>query len=249
MNNDLIKKLTVSLKRGGCSSKWRYPDTLKTISVLTNEKSAFDEFALRFYYTPLRVILKNDDMVDKFKCGVEYDPLVGLTFSKRVFLKNLVANVDELLELDEAKAYKEIKKAIRIKKDIYRDVYANGKNSSYYDSILKEFGTIRKKVKFEEYVRLCRQKYTRILNGYVALLEFLSKPIDVTKFINCFNVDQLYLLTCKSILSCTKEKDNAVITNYLELVKDIRKDKRTYNAYITVRGNKYSINDLRNDVA
>lgn len=249
MNNDVIKKLTASLKRGGCNAKWSYPDTLKTMSILNKEKSMFDEFAERYYYTSLRVILKNDDMVDKFKCGIEYVPNVGLTFSKKTFLKTLVANVDELLALDENKAYKEIKKAIRVKKDMYRDVYTNGKKSSYYDNVLKEFGTVKKKIKFDEYVKVCRQKYTRILSGFVPLLDFLSKPIDVNKFISCFNADQLYLLTCKSIFNSTKDKENPVIMNYLELVKDIRKEKRTYNAYIMVRGSKFSINDLRKEVA
>ena len=247
MNNDVLKKLVASLKRGACDEKWSYIDSLKSMANINNGKNDYQEFLDRYYYTPLRVILKNDDMVDKFRCGIEYNPRVGLTFSKRAFLKNLVANIDELLSYDEEKAFKEIKRAIRIKKDIYRDVYTNGKKSEFYDFVYNEFGTVKKKVKFDEYVKLCRQKYTRLLNGFVPLLDFLSKPIDVNKFISCFNVDQLYLLSCKSILNSTNNKNNKVIIDYVDLVNNIKEEKG-YNVHITLRGNKYSISDLLKEV-
>ena len=105
----------------------------------------------------------------------------------------------------------------------------------------------------DEYVLLCKKKYTKLLSGYNAVLDLLDKSINVDKFIKCFDVDRLYLHTVYSLLNHSEEYYEAygkldyniiVLDSYKELVTDLRKKDSFYNSYITINNSVYTIDDL-----
>ena len=120
--------------------EWEIKFDLKEIALSKKGKNLYEEFLERYYYMPLNVIFHDDKIVRIFDvkiCSRIGDKGRSLFFSKRAFLRNLVTNIDELIDVNGEGAYKAIKKAIRIKKDIYRDVYkAIKKNYSFLHYLL-----------------------------------------------------------------------------------------------------------------
>ncbi len=86
------------------------------------------------------------------------------------------------------------------------------------------------------------------------VLELFDKPISVEKFIKCFDVNQLYLLTAYSLLKNSEKQlslygraDYNIVhlDNYRKLVDDIRKTDGFYNSHIMLKNNiMYTIDDL-----
>ena len=106
---------------------------------------------------------------------------------------------------------------------------------------------------FEKFVSFCRKKYTRLLTGYNAVLDLFDKPINIEKFINCFDVDKLYLHTAYSILQHSKHQYDLygrvdynlnTIDAYKLLINDIRKNDSFYNTYILINNVVYTVDDL-----
>ena len=93
-------------------------------------------------------------------------------------------------------------------------VYRTGRNTAlkrlHRDTAKKRDS--RYDVSLEEFVLLCKKKYTRLLSGYNAILDFFDKPINLDKFIKCFDVNKLYLLTAYSLLK-NSEKHLIVMVN------------------------------------
>ena len=240
--------------------EWELNDNLINISKIEKDKNLFNEYLNRYYYMPLKVIFKDDELVRSFKYGIcsrLTESGRTLFFSKKAFLRTVISNVDDIVLNNGEDAYKDIKKAIRIKKDIYRDVDNNGKDSVYYEDIKNEYLSCELDISLEEFISLCKKKYTRLLNGYNAVLELLNKPIDLDKFIKCFDPDQLYLFTCYSLLQNSKkyyelygkaDYNIVCIDSYKQLVIDTRKDDSFYNSHITFADEKdttiYTIDDL-----
>lgn len=240
--------------------EWDFNDNLVNISKVEKEKNLFQEYINRYYYMPLKVIFKDEDLVRSFKCGIcsrLTESGRTLFFSKKAFLRTVISNVDEIILNNGEEAYKDIKKAIRIKKDIYRDVDNNGSNSDYYEDVKNEYLACELDISLEEFISLCKKKYTRLLNGYNAVLELLNKPLDLDKFISCFDPDQLYLFTCYSLLQNSKkyyelygkaDYNVVCIDSYKQLVVDTRKVDSFYNSHITFVDGKettiYTIDDL-----
>ncbi len=236
--------------------EWELADGLRDIALVKKDKNLFDEFIMRYYYMPLGVIFKDDDLTKSFKYEICSTLGVGgrtLTFSKKAFLRNVIANVDDIVISGDENIFKKLKQAIRARKDIYRDVYNVGKESPYYEEIYEEYKNSKLEIKFEEYVKICKKKFTRLLSGYNAVLELFDKSLDIDKFIDCFNPDQLYLFTIYSILKNSEiyyqkyvklDYNVGNIDNYRDLVNDIRKTNKEYNVSIKVNNKDYSINDL-----
>jgi hypothetical protein len=176
-----------------------------------------------------------------------------LYFSKRAFLRSVISNADELVDTNGDKIYKEIKKSIRSRKDVYRDVALNGTKSEYYREIRKEYIHSELDITLEEYVILCKKKFTKLLSGYNAVIDLLDKSINIDKFISCFEVDQLYLFTCYSLLEHSKkyydmygrlDYNIVVLDSYKELIDGLRKEDSFYNSYIALDNSVYTVDDL-----
>lgn len=243
--------------------EWDLNDNLKNISLLKNNKSLFEEFLERYYYMPLKVIFKDEELVKSFKYGVcsrLNESGRNLYFSKKAFLRTVISNVDDIVENNGDAAYKDIKKAIRIKKDIYRDVDNNGEASDFYEDVKNEYLSCELDISLEEFISLCKKKYTRLLNGYNAVLELFNKPINLDKFISCFDPDQLYLFTCYSLLNNSKryfdlygkaDYNIVCLDSYKQIVDDARRKDSFYNSHITLDNNGevviYTIDDLFRD--
>lgn len=166
-----------------------------------------------------------------------------------------------MIDTNGEEAYKAIKKAIRIKKDIYRDVYNNGEESKYYSQVMNEYLRYSCEESFEEFVKLCKRQYTRLLNGYNSVMDLFDKPINIDKFISCFDVSKLYLYTCYSILNNNYSYYNkfgnldftiSFIDNYRNVIKKIREKEMFYNVSIYVEKDKeqlvYTVDDLFKDL-
>ena len=244
--------------------EWELGASLKEISKEDKKGNMYEEFLNRYYYMPLNVIFKGDDIVNTFHVGIS--SRIGpngrsLFFSKKAFLRNVVNNIDEVVDNNGDVAYKAIKKAIRIKKDIYRDVFNNGKESQYYNQIMNEYLKYGNDNTFEEFVTLCKKQYTRLLNGYNSVISLFDKPINIDKFISCFDINKLYLYTCYQILKYNIDFYNKYsnidysinfLNNYKKIVNDIRKKDSFYNTSIYVVKDKesvvYTIDDLFKDL-
>ena len=205
---------------------------------------------------PLKVVFKDEELVYGFKwavCSRLGDSGRTLYFSKRAFLRNIISNADDVVESGGDKTYKEIKKAIRERKDIYRDVEANGESSDYYKEINKEYKKSGLDLSFEDYIKLCKRKYTKLLTGYNAVLDLFDKSINVDSFIKCFDINKLYLFTAYSLLKYSEEHferygnldyNSTVIDSYRTLVNSIREKDSFYNSHIVIGNEVYTIDDL-----
>ena len=242
--------------------EWQLNSNISNISLCKNGKNLFEAFLDRYYYLALNVIFKDEALVRSFKyalCSLPGDVSRKLYFSKRVFLRNVIPNIDDCLSSSGDIAYKSVKKALRIKKDMYRDVLLLGKKSEYYDDVVTEYNKYNLNIGLDNYIKISKKKYTRLLNGYNALLDFFNKPIDLNKFVACFDPDQLYLYVCYSILEINKKYldlysklDYTIkyVDEYVKYVKDVRKSCSFYNTHIILSSNKmiiYTIDDLIKD--
>lgn len=233
-------------------------ENLKKIAIIQNNKNLFESFLERYYYMALNVIFKNDDLVNYFKCGIESRVVKGvrsLYFSPKAFLRNFIVNIDEILKnaKDEDKIYQAIKKEIRIKKDMYRDVYNLKYESTYYNDIKNEYKNCNVSISFDEFVLECKKKYTKLLSGYNAVIEFFNKSIDLNKFMECFDVEQLYLYTMLEILEFNENSFDLYgkvnyniycLEEYVKFVTDKRKKQPFYNSIIAIDNTIWTIDDL-----
>lgn len=240
--------------------EWEMLPGLKEISMVKNGKNAFKEFLERYYYMPISVIFKEEELARSFKYAICSTSRLGaraLYFSKRAFLRNVISNVDEVIESNGENAYSFIKKAIRNRKDIYRSVVKVGEESPYYKEIMDEYIMSDLDMEFTDYLEVCKRKYTKLLTGYNAVLELFDKPINTDKFMECFDPNQLYLFTTYSLLKHSKKHYEAygkldynivVIDNYKEIVEKIRKKDAFYNSHLILKNNiVYTIDDLFRD--
>lgn len=236
--------------------EWEIIPLLQDISLEKKGKKLFDEFIERYYYMPLTVIFKDEELARSFNyaiCSRMGVSSRNLYFSKRAFLRNVISNADDVVSAGGEAAYKEIKKAIREKKDVYRDVIKLGENSSYYNEVKGEYLSCTLDISLEEFLELCKKKYTKLLSGYNAVLDLFDKPISLDRFIKCFDPNQLYLLTAYSLLINSKkyfdeygklDYNLVVLDSYRNLVTDIRKSDNFYNSHIIIKGVIYTIDDL-----
>lgn len=260
MREDMVSSLKLIYKHSeSYFGEWELLGDLSDLALEQKGKNLFNAFIERYYYMPLNVIFKDEELVRGFKYGIssrEVDGVRSLYFSKKAFLMNIISNVDEVLASGGDEVYKSIKTAIRKRKDMYRDVLQNGKESKYCDELEQEYKKtgVRYYRSFEEYLALCKKKFTRLLSGYNMVLDFFDKPIDVNKFIKCFDVNQLYLLTAYSLLKMSEKHyeeygklDYNIVhlDNYKNIVLEIRKDQGFYNSHINIDNNIiYTIDDL-----
>lgn len=218
-------------------------------------KNYFKEFLDRYYYLPLSVVFKDDSLTKDFAVSIVSKLVDGkrkMYFSKKVFLSNIITNVDDVIKDDDS--YKIFKKAIRVKKDAYRDVYKLGSESKYYRDVYREYRACDTDLTFDKFVMICKKKYTRLLTGYNTVLELLDKPVNVTKLLGCFNTDQFYLYICYAVLiNCEKQFEDygrvdvniQELDKYRTIVEAKRKESSFYNAVIGLPdGTAVSIDDL-----
>ncbi len=237
--------------------EWELLDGLKELALEKKNKNLFEEFINRYYYMPLNVIFKDEELAHSFKyaiCSRMGDGGRTLYFSKIAFLRNVIANAEELVNSSDENVYKEIKKAIRIRKDVYRDVDNNGEASDYYEEIKNEYLSCELDITLEEYVMLCKKKYTKLLTGYNAVLDLFDKSINVDKFMDCFDIDKLYLHTAYSLLKHSEKHYESygkldynivVLDTYRNVVKEVRSNDSFYNSYIMLDNDLvYTIDDL-----
>ena len=258
MNKDILTSLKLIYKPLVMYyGEWDLLDGLQNIAIEENGKNLFVEFLNRYYYLPLKVVFKDDGLVYDFKwavCSRLGESGRTLYFSKRAFLGNIISNANDVVEYNGDKAYKEIKKAIRDRKDIYRDVESIGKESKYYNEIKKEHANSGLNISFDEYVKLCKKKYTKLLTGYNAVLDLFDKSINVDAFIKCFDINKLYLFTAYSLLKYSEDHyerygnldyNITVLDSYRELVDKIREEDNFFNSHIVVNNSVvYTIDDL-----
>ncbi len=244
--------------------EWSLGAGLEDIANIKRGKNLYKEFLNRYYFMPLNVIFSNDKIIDSFEAGICSKVSKkgrSLFFSKRSFLRNIVTNIDDLIDNNGEEAYKAIKKAIRIKKDIYRDVYNNGEASEYYNQVMNEYLKYSNTDTFEEFVKLCKRQYTRLLSGYNSVMDLFDKPINIDKFIDCFDINKLYLYTCWVLLKHSinyfdryNNLDYTIefVASYKNVVGAIREKDPFYNASISVVKDGetivYTIDDLFKDL-
>ena len=235
--------------------EWDFLPGLKHIALEKKKKNLYNDFIDKYYYKPLMVIFKDEEIVNSFKYAI--CSRIGakgreLYFSKKVFLSNLIPNVEEVYGNGD-NVFQDIKKSLRVRKDIFRDVDNYGKESKYYKELKKEFKRYDTDMNFEEFVSFCRKKYTRLLTGYNTVLELFDKPINIEKFINCFDLHKLYLHTAYSILQHSKHQYDlygrvdynlSIVDAYKLFVKDSRKEQVFYNSYILINNILYTVDDL-----
>ena len=256
MNNNLVASLKMIYKPMIMYyGEWDFLPGLKHIALELRKKNLYADFIDKYYYKPLMVIFKDEDIVNSFRYGI--CSRIGakgreLYFSKKVFLSNIIPNVEEVYGTGES-VFQDIKRSIRDKKDKFRDVDNNGSESKYYKELKKEYKKYDTDMKFEDFVSFCRKKYTRLLTGYNAVLDLFDKPINVEKFINCFDLDKLYLHTAYSILQHSKHQFDSygrvdyninVVDGYKLFIKDVRKEEMFYNTYILINNTVYTVDDL-----
>lgn len=235
--------------------EWDFLPGLKHIALEKRKKNLYADFIDKYYYKPLMVIFKDEDIVRSFKFAI--CSRIGakgreLYFSKKVFLSNIIPNVEEVYGNGD-NVFQNIKKSLRVRKDKYRDVDNYGKDSKYYKELKKEYKLYKTDMKFDAFVTFCRKKYTRLLTGYNAVLEFFDKPLNIEKFITCFEVDKLYLHTAFSILQHSKynydsygrvDYNLSIVDTYRLFIQDVRREDTFYNTYILVNGIVYTVDDL-----
>jgi hypothetical protein len=94
-------------------------DLLKNSLYDKKGKNYFADFVDRYYYLPLSVVFKDDSLTKGFKVSIVSKLVDGkrkMYFSKKVFLSNIISNIDDVIKDDES--YRMLKKAIRVKKDV-----------------------------------------------------------------------------------------------------------------------------------
>lgn len=258
MNKDILPSLKLIYKPLVMYyGEWELLDGLESIAKEEKGKNLFTEFLNRYYFLPLKVVFKDDELVYSFKWAITSrlgESGRTLYFSKKAFLRNIIANADDVILAGGDKAYKEVKKAIRDRKDIYREVESQMEESKYYKSIKKEYSNSSLDVSFEEYLKLCKRKYTKLLTGYNAVLDLFDKSINVDNFIKCFDIDKLYLFTAYSLLKYGEnylekygnlDYSVTVLDSYKEVVNKIREDDPLYDSHILINdGVVYTIDDL-----
>ena len=258
MNKDILPSLKLIYKPLVMYyGEWELLENLESIALEEKGKNLFTEFLNRYYFMPLKVVFKDEELVHSFKwaiCSRLGESGRTLYFSKRAFLRNIIVNADDVVENGGEKAYKEVKKAIRERKDAYRDLEANGKKSEYYKVIYNEYSNSGLEITFEEYLKLCKKKYTKLLTGYNAVLDLFDKAINIDTFIKCFDINKLYLFTAYSLLKNSEDHlekygnldyNITILDSYRKLVDGIRADDSLYNSHIIVNGNVvYTIDDL-----
>ena len=254
MNNNVITSLKeVFNPKAIYNGEWNLNSNLKDISLIKRNKNQFEEFIERYYYIPLNVIFKDEDLVRSFKytiCSKLKNGKRSLYFSKKEFLRNIISNIDEVVKCTKEDSFKILKKYIRDKKDIYREVEKLNEASNYYKEVKKEYLSCNLEITFEQFVKICKKKYTRLLSGYNAVMDFFDKPINLGRFIGCFQQDQLYLFACTSILDSAYKKfdeygkiDYSLITinKYEKFVLEERKKDKFYNSYILKKENDQTV--------
>lgn len=259
MNDNIVSSLKLVFKPLIMYyGEWNLSNDLVNIGLNKKGKNMYNEFLERYYYMPLNVIFKDDDLVRSFNysiCSRLGNTGRNLYFSKISFLKNVIGNVEEILSDsgNEAETYKEIKKALREKKDMYRDVCNNGEESPYYEEIKNEYLSCELDIEFEDFIEMCKKKYTKLLTGYNAVLDLFDKPLMLDKFIACFDPNQLYLFTCYSLLEHSKKSyelygkvdyNIVCLDTYRTVVMEERAKDNFYNSHITVGDKIYTIDDL-----
>ena len=256
MNNNIVASLKMIYKPMIMYyGEWDFLPGLKHLALEKRNKNLYADFIDKYYYKPLMVIFKDEDIVNSFRYAI--CSKIGakgreLYFSKRVFLSNIIPNVDEVYGNGEH-VFQDIKRLLREKKDKFRDVDNYGLESKYYKELKKEYRKYDTNMTFEKFISFCRKKYTRLLTGYNAVLELFNKPINIEKFINCFDPDKLYLHTAYSVLQHSKHQYDlygrvdynlTILDTYNIFVKDTRKEETFYNSYILVNNIVYTIDDL-----
>lgn len=256
MNNNIVANLKMIYKPLIMYyGEWDFLPGLKHIALEKRKKNLYVDFIDKYYYKPLMVIFKDEEIVKSFRYAI--CSRIGsrgreLYFSKRVFLSNLVPNIEELYGNGD-NIFQDIKKSLRIRKDKFRDVDNYGSESKYYKELKKEYKLYNTDMKFEDFITFCRKKYTRLLTGYNTVLDFFDKPINIEKFINCFDVDKLYLHTTYSVLQHSKHQYDSygrvdynltILDAYRLFIEDVRRDNDFYNTYILVNNIVYTIDDL-----
>ena len=115
---------------------------------------------------------------------------------------------------------------------------------------------------FEDFVKLCKKQYTRLLNGYNSVMDLFDKPINIDKFIGCFDINKLYLFTCYKLVKHNYnyyDKYNnldytiSFVDEYRKIINDLRQKEPFYNSVINVvKDNEvvvYTIDDLFRDLS
>ncbi len=239
--------------------EWELIEGLESIAKESKGKNLFTEFLDRYYFKPLKVVFKDEEMVSSFKwaiCSRLGESGRTLYFSKRAFLRNIITNANDVVLYGGDNVYKDVKKVIRDRKDVYRDVDSNKENSKYYKEIKKEYTNSMLDISFEDYLKLCKKKYTKLLTGYNAVLDLFDKSINVDTFIKCFDLDKLYLFTAYSLLKYSEEHlerfgdvdyNVTVLDSYRELVNKIRETDSLYDSHIVLGDVVYTIDDLFKD--
>ena len=256
MNNNIVASLKMIYKPMIMYyGEWDFLPGLKHIALEKRKKNLYAEFIDKYYYKPLMVIFKDEDIVNSFRYAI--CSRIGakgrqLYFSKRVFLSNIIPNVDEVYGNGE-NVFQDVKRLIRERKDKFRDVDNYGSESKYYKELKKEYKRYKTDMTFEKFISFCRKKYTRLLTGYNTVLDLFDKSIDVEKFINCFDPNKLYLHTAYSVLQHSKHQYDlygrvdynlTILDTYRLFVKDARKEEMFYNSYILIDNIVYTIDDL-----
>jgi len=257
MNKDLLPSLKLIYKPLVMYyGEWELLEGLESIALESKGKNLFTEFLNRYYFKPLNVVFKDEELVSSFKwavCSRLGESGRTLYFSKTAFLRNIITNANDLVLYGGDNVYKEVKKVIRDRKDVYRDVDTNKEASPYYKEIMKEYTKSGLDITFEEYLKLCKKKYTKLLTGYNAVLDLFDKSINVDSFIKCFDIDKLYLFTAYSLLKYSEEHykkfgdfdyNITVLDSYRLLVEKIREDDQFYNSHIVLGDVVYTIDDL-----
>ena len=78
-------------------------------------------------------------------------------------------------------------------------------------------------MKFEDFISFCRKKYTRLLTGYNAVLEFFDKPINLDKFIRAKYGKNIYLSESKYQFK-KKSDDFSDQDKQLQVLKSLKLD-------------------------
>ena len=141
MNNNIVANLKMIYKPLIMYyGEWDFLPGLKHIALEKRKKNLYVDFIDKYYYKPLMVIFKDEEIVKSFRYAI--CSRIGsrgreLYFSKRVFLSNLVPNIEELYGNGD-NIFQDIKKSLRIRKDKFRDVDNYGSEYKYYKELKKE---------------------------------------------------------------------------------------------------------------
>lgn len=144
------------------------------------------------------------------------------------------------------------KDKVREWRSILQDVKDNGKNSSYYEQVQKEFAEDLKKYKLENILKAKITVYTEFLVTIKRyLLPLFSKDLPLEEFVACYDYDKLCLLLVYELLRELNSVESfnhgmfLVVQNYVKAVDTLRK-KGSYNPYVVINsigaGKNYNVN-------